>query len=85
MNNIIKFPGTSNTDEDKADHISSELITSFVNVLDHNGINVKDEEIQLDVISIIRLTRAMLDNYYGIENDLSEPLKELAINIKKTI
>lgn len=85
MNNIIKFPGTSNTDEDKADHISSELITSFVNVLDHNGIDVKDEEIQLDVISIIRLTRAMLDNYYGIENDLSEPLKELAINIKKTI
>ena len=85
MNNIIKFPKTSNTDEDKADHISSELITSFVNVLDHNGINVKDEEIQLDVISIIRLTRAMLDNYYGIENDLSEPLKELAINIKKTI
>ena len=61
MNNIIKFPGTSNTDEDKADHISSELITSFVNVLDHNGIDVKDEEIQLDVISIIRLTRAMLD------------------------
>jgi hypothetical protein len=84
MNNIIKFPKVETT-ADKADHISSDLIESFVNVLHNHGIDIKDEDIQLDVVSIIRLTRAMLDNHFGIENDLSEPLKELAINIKKTI
>jgi len=85
MAQIINFPGAKPTAEDRSEEITSELITSLVTTLDKHGVAIEDNDLQLQMVGVVRLVKAMVDSQLGIENKFNKNLKELAQRIEQTI
>jgi len=85
MAEIIKFPGVTQTAEDRSEEITSELITNMVTTLDNHGVEIENNELQLQMVGVVRLVKAMVDSQLGIENKFNKNLKELAKRIEQTI
>ena len=85
LNNIIQFPNVKQDNlTDKAVTLTNDIIYNILDKLSNNGIDIHDEDLQLELIGIVRIIRAMIDKQYGLENDLSEALKVLSKNVQET-
>lgn len=85
LNNIIQFPNVKQDNlTDKAVTLTNDIIYNILDKLSNNDIDIHDEDLQLELIGIVRIIRAMIDKQYGLENDLSEALKVLSKNVQET-
>ena len=83
--NVIPFPNVKTTSlENDSVNLTNKIVYDIIERLSDNNINVGDDDLQLELIGIIRLIRAMIDKQHGLENDLCEALKTLSQNVQDT-
>jgi len=84
-NNVIQFPSVKTKALDKKSvDLTNKIVYDIIERLTDNDINIGDDDLQHELIGIVRLIRAMIDNQYGLENDLCEALKTLSQNVRET-
>jgi len=84
-NNVIQFPSVKTKALDKKSvDLTNKIVYDIIERLTDNDINIGDDDLQHGLIGIVRLIRAMIDNQYGLENDLCEALKTLSQNVRET-
>lgn len=84
-NNVIQFPSVKTKALDKQSvDLTNKIVYDIIERLTDNDINIGDDDLQHELIGIVRLIRAMIDNQYGLENDLCEALKTLSQNVRET-
>ena len=85
QNNVIQFPSVKTKALDKKSvDLTNKIVYDIIERLTDNDINIGDDDLQHELIGIVRLIRAMIDNQYGLENDLCEALKTLSQNVRET-
>ena len=65
---IIKFPFAKESLQDKRDKIIANVMYELINECSKHGVDIQSERFMRDTVSIIKLTKALVNNHLKAES-----------------
>ena len=78
-NKIVMFPGANNKEALRqiSSNITTDMISSIVQILNSNNIDIENEELELQLAGACRILKAIVDDQIGLDNPLKKEVERL--------